>query len=497
MGAQYDPNDVGYELIILRICGDPIQVIVVVPDTDIGWIKLFAEEATNIPSEHQRYLGPATLPGEPVILDDWVTLRLFGSPPTLTMVVDTHSHNGILPFRRPRDDALSEYELYKNGLVFGLDGSFIDEDAMVWVVRSDEFPDAVTGVRQIDYFHGCIEGTPIAQMQMMDGEDFYSTEMFSATNGHVARCITKLQRSWRERRAREIAAARVRIVVRLQTLWRGRRAREIAAAKVRIVMKLQRLWREQRERRNPQQSQIMLDEVVPILMEKFGTTLTTGAQNDSIDMHAEVYRRRQVMGQGQDAHEETEAEDMESREPLFELFPEDGYELTIIKMCGKPIQVVDVRPDTEIREVKLLLEHASGIPSGHQRYLWVYDEDGDEYAGVLPGEPVVLDESVTMGKLGNPPVLVMIIDVKRCGKLPFRRPCDDGLCERELMDYGIMCGLDGSSIHNKSLVWVVRSNWWADSSTGMKRIDYFHSDEDGVPIASMLTRREEDFEPMK
>ena len=40
----------------------------------------------------------------------------------------------------------------------------------------------------------------------------------------------------------------------------------------------------------------MLYEVMPVLMEKFGTTLVTGAEMDSIDMYAEVYLRRQMAG---------------------------------------------------------------------------------------------------------------------------------------------------------------------------------------------------------
>ena len=45
-----------------------------------------------------------------------------------------------------------------------------------------------------------------------------------------------------------------------------------------------------------ERGQIMLHEVVPVLMEKFGTTCVTGAEMDSIDMYAEVHLRRQMAG---------------------------------------------------------------------------------------------------------------------------------------------------------------------------------------------------------
>ena len=40
-----------------------------------------------------------------------------------------------------------------------------------------------------------------------------------------------------------------------------------------------------------ERGQIMLHEVVPVLMEKFGATCVTGAEMDSIDMYAEVHLR--------------------------------------------------------------------------------------------------------------------------------------------------------------------------------------------------------------
>ena len=45
-----------------------------------------------------------------------------------------------------------------------------------------------------------------------------------------------------------------------------------------------------------ERGQIMLHEVVPVLMGKFGTTLVTGAQMNSIDMYAKVHLRRQMAG---------------------------------------------------------------------------------------------------------------------------------------------------------------------------------------------------------
>lgn len=343
--------------------------------------------------------------------------------------------------------------------MFGLDGSSVgEEDTVVWIMRSNEFPDSLTGVGQIDYFHGCVGGTPIAQMQMMDGEGFYSTEMFSATNGHVARCITRLHRLLRERWAREVEAARVRVVVRLQALWRGRRARITAATRVGIVVRLQRWWRGQREQRDSLQNQILLDRA--------------------------------------------EADSRESEEPPCELFTEDGCDLAILDMSGQPTEIVFVRPETKVKEVKLLLERACGIPSRHQRYQWSDHSGGGDDAGMLPGEPLILGDSETMGKLGNPPALWMLIDVKRSDQLPFRRPRDDGLCELELMNNGMMCGRDGSIIYANSLVWIMRSptevntldpNRWPDFSTGLKRVGYFHSDEFEEPFAAMMTLREESF----
>ena len=209
-------------------------------------------------------------------------------------------------------------------------------------------------------------------------------------------------------------------------------------------------------------------------MEKFGTTATTGKQRDSINIYAEIYRRRQVVAQRQGGNKETGTEGVESPETFFELFPEDGYELTVLKMCGEPSEVVDVRPDTEIREVKRLLGNATGIPSEHQRYLWF---------------SIILGELVTMRELGNPTILELMIDVIRSCKLPFRRPSDNGLCENELMYCRrIVCGMDGSFLHKRSMVWVVRTKCWPDASTGLKRIDYFHSNDNGELFASMMIR---------
>ena len=54
---------------------------------------------------------------------------------------------------------------------------------------------------------------------------------------------------------------------------------------------------ERRERhRRPTDGEIMFHEACEVLMGKFGTTLVTGAQIDSIDMYAEVNLRRRMAG---------------------------------------------------------------------------------------------------------------------------------------------------------------------------------------------------------
>ena len=76
------------------------------------------------------------------------------------------------------------------------DGSLVNDGDYVYVLPLYE-------IREVDYFHGTIDGEgPIAQM-VPDEVDIFASEMFSTRHdGRTVRAIITLQRRWRKKRLR-------------------------------------------------------------------------------------------------------------------------------------------------------------------------------------------------------------------------------------------------------------------------------------------------------
>ena len=102
-----------------------------------------------------------------------------------------------------KDSAMVFFFHRKRSLVFGTDGSFLEDGDCFIGVRSDH--EAIT-IERIDYFHGILHGQPVCQTQ--DGEICYAAnEMISLVwpYGFCFRRVSHLQRRFRSRRAERYA----------------------------------------------------------------------------------------------------------------------------------------------------------------------------------------------------------------------------------------------------------------------------------------------------
>ena len=101
----------------------------------------------------------------------------------------------ILPFKRPLD----ERWLFRRGVVVGFDGGLLSSDMRVFVVpRYRMYPYSCPSeetIQEVDYFHGLIDGMPVAQMA---GDEMDMPAIaFIGSNGFVGKCVTHIQRRWR------------------------------------------------------------------------------------------------------------------------------------------------------------------------------------------------------------------------------------------------------------------------------------------------------------
>ena len=107
----------------------------------------------------------------------------------------------IQPFSRPHD----EESLYKKGVQIGFDGSLVGDRMTVYVLalrRVNPYGVAtayIRGIRKVDYFHGLINGIPMAQMYS-DKAAVSAIEMINISRGFTALRIANFQRRWRLRR---------------------------------------------------------------------------------------------------------------------------------------------------------------------------------------------------------------------------------------------------------------------------------------------------------
>ena len=69
-------------------------------------------------------------------------------------------------------------------------------------------------IQRIDYFHGLIDGIPVAQMYTKK-EDVHATEMISTNGGFTVQRVINFQRRWRVRRPQIFGFA----LVDFEDLW--------------------------------------------------------------------------------------------------------------------------------------------------------------------------------------------------------------------------------------------------------------------------------------
>ena len=112
-------------------------------------------------------------------------------------------------FQAPLDDVSEEtaafvLELFRRGIVLGLDGSLLDDGDLVFVVnpmwngvwREWNEDDHLT-LRKIDYWHGVVGDQAVCQM-CRDETNYAADELISACHGFTAQRITHLQKRWRQ-----------------------------------------------------------------------------------------------------------------------------------------------------------------------------------------------------------------------------------------------------------------------------------------------------------
>ena len=111
-------------------------------------------------------------------------------------------------FQAPLDDVSEEtaafvLELFRRGIVLGLDGSLLDDGDLVFVVnpmcngvwREWNEDDHLT-LRKIDYWHGVVGDQPMCQM-CGDECNYAADGLISPCRGFTVQCVTYLQRRWR------------------------------------------------------------------------------------------------------------------------------------------------------------------------------------------------------------------------------------------------------------------------------------------------------------
>ena len=74
------------------------------------------------------------------------------------------------------------------------------DDDWVLLVRDPPYSLVPFPPIQIDYWHGCIGGWPVAQMANAEESNYFCCELISAEYGPIARRIRAVQRLWRGRR---------------------------------------------------------------------------------------------------------------------------------------------------------------------------------------------------------------------------------------------------------------------------------------------------------
>jgi len=115
-------------------------------------------------------------------------------------------------FPRPHD----EMDLFDKGIVVGLDGSLLfgGLNAYVLARHGMRAEDGHGPIQKIDYFHGLIDGIPVAQMYTKK-EDVHATEMISTNGGFTVQRVINFQRRWRVRRPQIFGFA----LVDFEDLW--------------------------------------------------------------------------------------------------------------------------------------------------------------------------------------------------------------------------------------------------------------------------------------
>ena len=100
-------------------------------------------------------------------------------------------------FPRPHD----ERDLFFKGIVVGLDGSLLFDNRSAYVLawHGMRAEDGHGPIQKIDYFHGLIDGIPVAQMYTKK-EDVHATEMISTYGGFTVQRVINFQRRWRVHR---------------------------------------------------------------------------------------------------------------------------------------------------------------------------------------------------------------------------------------------------------------------------------------------------------
>jgi len=101
-------------------------------------------------------------------------------------------------------------ELFRRGIVLGLDGSLLDDGDLVFVVnpmcngvwREWNEDDHLT-LRKIDYWHGVVGDQPMCQMHE-DERNHAADELISPCRGFTVKCVTCIQRRWRRWRVKRL-----------------------------------------------------------------------------------------------------------------------------------------------------------------------------------------------------------------------------------------------------------------------------------------------------
>jgi hypothetical protein len=92
-----------------------------------------------------------------------------------------------------------------NGAVLGRDDSLLQDGDVVYVVN--HHPEFVSPMEQIDYFHGLVDGIPMAQMCDADETDLPAHAMISQ-RGCFAKAVVSIQRLFGTKRTRRVLVDR-------------------------------------------------------------------------------------------------------------------------------------------------------------------------------------------------------------------------------------------------------------------------------------------------